>query len=199
MLCISISGGEIQKKTNGSAFLKARIPFVVLNQREGWALKKMADMNKALVAKLILEVVSNEDKIWVAVFKKKYVRNRNFMKISMPKNASWASQSIFSCREVIKKGMCHRIGNGFNTCIWEDLWIPNELGFIPEARSGAIDNVHLIVDLIDQDTRQWDRGKLSILFEPATVNRILNIHLPHQLLSDQVFWCLTSSVEFFVK
>ena len=95
--------------------------------------------------------------------------------------------------------MCHRIGNGFNTWIWEDPWIPNEPGFIPQARSGAIDNVHLVADLIDQDTRQWDRGKLSILFEPATVNRILNIHLPRQLLGDQVFWCLTSSGEFSVK
>ena len=159
----------------------------------------MADMNKALVAKLTWEVVLNEDKIWVTVLKKKYVRNRNFMKNPIPKNASWASQSIFACREVIKKGMCHRIGNGFNTWIWEDPWIPNEPGFIPQARSGAIDNVHLVTDLIDQDTRQWDRGKLSILFEPATVNRILNIHLPRQLLGDQVFWCLTSSGEFSVK
>ena len=139
----------------------------------------MADMNKALVAKLTWEVVSNEDKIWVTVLTKKYVRNRNIMKIYMPKNASWASQSIFTCREVIKKGMCHRIGNDYNTWIWEDPWISNEPGFIPQAKSGAIDNVHLVVDLIDQDTRQWDRGKLSILFEPTTVNRILNIHLPY--------------------
>ena len=95
--------------------------------------------------------------------------------------------------------MCHRIGNGFNTWIWEDPWIPNEPGFIPQARSGAIDNVHLVANLIDQDTRQWDRGKLSILFELATVNRILNIHLPHHLLRDQVFWYLTSSREFSVK
>ena len=48
----------------------------------------MVDMNKALVAKLTWEVVSNEDKTWVTVLKKKYVRNRNFIKISMPKNAS---------------------------------------------------------------------------------------------------------------
>ena len=179
MLCIVISSGEIRKKTNGGAFLKGGIPFVVLKSEGGLGIKKMVDMNKALVAKLTWEVVSNEDKTWVTMLKKKYVRNRNFIKISMPKNASWASQSIFAYRVVIKKGMCHRIGNRFNTWIWEDPWIPNEPGFISQARSGAIDNVHLVANLIDQDTRKWDRGKLSILFEPTTVNRILNIHLPH--------------------
>ena len=91
MLCIVISSGEIRKKTNGGAFLKGGIPFVVLKPEGGLGIKKMVDMNKALVAKLTWEVVSNEDKTWVTMLKKKYVRNRNFIKISMPKNASWAS------------------------------------------------------------------------------------------------------------
>ena len=55
------------------------------------ALKKIADMNKALVAKMTWDVVNNSDKIWVMAFKKKYVRNRNFMKMSISKGVSWAS------------------------------------------------------------------------------------------------------------
>ena len=72
-------------------------------------------MNKALVAKMMWEVASNVDKMWVKVFKKKNVRSKKFMRMSMPKVASWSSQSIFGGREVIKKGLCHRIGNGLNT------------------------------------------------------------------------------------
>ena len=34
MLYFEISSGEIRKKTNGVAFLKAGIPFVFLNQRK---------------------------------------------------------------------------------------------------------------------------------------------------------------------
>ena len=44
-------------------------------------------MNKALVAKMTWEVASNVDKMSVRVFKKKYVRSKNFMKLSMPKAA----------------------------------------------------------------------------------------------------------------
>lgn len=71
--------------------------------------------------------------------------------------------------------------------------------FLSQVRSGVIDIAHLVANVIDQDTRQWDIGKLSNLFEPATVNMILNIHLSDQLLHDQVFWCLSSSREFSLK
>ena len=107
--------------------------------------------------------------------------------------------SIFECRKVISKGLCHRNGNGLNTWIFEDPWVLNEPGFITQTRSDISIDVHLVVDLINQDTRQWDRGKLSILFEPPTVSKILNIHLSHQTMNDQVFWCLTPSSEFLVK
>ena len=45
---------------------------------EGLGIKKTANMNKALVAKMTWDVVNNSDKMWVMAFKKKYVRNRNF-------------------------------------------------------------------------------------------------------------------------
>ena len=49
------------------------------------------------------EVVSNVDKMWVRMFKKKYVRSKKFTRMSVPKAASWSCQSIFGGREVIKK------------------------------------------------------------------------------------------------
>ena len=92
----------------------------------GLGIKKTEDMNKALVAKMTLEVASNVGRMWVKVFNKKYVRSKKFMRMSVPKAASWSCQSIIGGRKVIKKGLCHRIGNGLNTWIWEDPWIPNE-------------------------------------------------------------------------
>lgn len=153
----------------------------------GLGIKKMADMNKALVEKMTRDVVKGVNKMWVNIFRKKYVRNRNFMKMPTSRGGSWASQSIFQCREVIKKGMCHRISNGLNTQILEDPWVPNEPEFIPKVRSGISMDVHLVADLIDRDTRQWDRGKLSNLFEPSSVTNILNIHLPIHIQQDQIY------------
>ena len=100
---------------------------------------------------------------------------------------------------MIKKGLCHSIGNGLNTWIWEDPRIPNEPNLIPQVRIGATCEAHLVVNLIGQDSRKWDRGLLSDLFEPTTVNKILSIHLSQQSINDQVFWCLNPSGEYSVK
>ena len=54
----------------------------------GLSIKKTADMNKALVAKMTWNVVNNSDKMWVMAFKKRYVRNRKFMKMSISKGVS---------------------------------------------------------------------------------------------------------------
>ena len=56
----------------------------------GLSIKKIEDMNRALVAKMSREIVSNVDKVWVKVFQKKYVKNRNFMKVPILKSASWS-------------------------------------------------------------------------------------------------------------
>ncbi|KAK7832800.1 putative ribonuclease h protein [Quercus suber] len=165
----------------------------------GLGIRKTEDMNKALVAKMAWEIVSNVDKRWVQIFKKKYVKHRNFMNMPSPKGASWAAQSIFECRVVVKKGMCHKIGNGLNTWIWEDPWIPDETNLIPRRRNGATLEAQLVAEMIDQDTRQWDRGKLHELFEPNTVTKIMAIHINQLSQQDQPFWCLNPASEFTVK
>ena len=70
---------------------KTGIQYAHLKMSEVLALKKTIDMNKALVAKMTWDVVNNSDKMWVMAFKKKYVRNRNFMKMSISKGVFWAS------------------------------------------------------------------------------------------------------------
>ena len=83
----------------------------------GIGIIKTKDLNKALVAKLSWEVASNFGKKWVQLFWKKYVKYRNFMKMQCPKSASWATMSIFKCKDVLSNGLCHKIGNGWGTCI----------------------------------------------------------------------------------
>ncbi|KAL0014567.1 hypothetical protein SO802_001636 [Lithocarpus litseifolius] len=121
-------------------------------------IKKTEDMDRALVAKLTWEVASDAEKPWVKMFQKKYVRGKNFMKMPMPKSIYWSSQSIFGYRDVVKKGLCHKIGSGWNTWIFDDHWVPEELDFTPKVKSEVILSEHLLANLIDQDSRQWDRA-----------------------------------------
>ena len=57
----------------------------------GLGIKKTEDMNQDLVAKLTWEEASNVEKLWVKMFQKRYVRDKNLMKMPMPKSISWSS------------------------------------------------------------------------------------------------------------
>ena len=96
-------------------------------------------------------------------------------------------------------GLCHKIWNGWSTWILDDPWVLEKPDFTPKVKSGVVLSEHLVANLIDQDTRQWDRGKLAKLFVLELVNRILGIYLSYQVSQDQVFWSLSSSGEFSVK
>ena len=41
-----------------------------------------------------------------------------------------------------------------------DPWVLEEPNFTPKVKSGVVLSEHLVANLIDQDTCQWDRGKL---------------------------------------
>ena len=83
----------------------------------GLGIKKIEDMNKALVAKRclgkLLKMLINCG--WQFSKRNMWKKKKNFMKILMPKSASWSCQSIFGYRDVLKNGLCHRISNGLNT------------------------------------------------------------------------------------
>ena len=135
------------------------------------------DFNQALLAKLAWEVQKNEDKHWVKIFKRKYLRGGSFSNTRPPKQASWICKSLFSCNKLIKKGMCYKVGDGRSINIWDDPWVPKEPDFRTKLKTGVAPNNLLVVELIHHDSRQWDREKIFYLFETQSAIRILNIHI----------------------
>ncbi|KAK9995734.1 hypothetical protein SO802_020420 [Lithocarpus litseifolius] len=103
--------GIVEKKHG--LFLRSWDSICLPKWAGGIGIRKTEDLNKALVAKLSWEMASNSGKKWVQLFRKKYVKHRNFMKMQCPKYASWAAMSIFKCRDVLSNGLCHKIGNGW--------------------------------------------------------------------------------------
>ena len=54
-------------------------------------------------------------------------------------------------------------------------------------------------ELIDVETRQWDRAKLAYQFEPHTCADILNLPLPNILSNDVLVWKENIANSFLVK
>ena len=56
-----------------------------------------------------------------------------------------------------------------------------------------------VKELVDQQTKQWDRGKVTTLFEEVTHQEILAIPLTQVEEEDKVVWKVNKSHDFSVK
>ncbi|XP_030924951.1 uncharacterized protein LOC115951982 [Quercus lobata] len=83
--------------------------------------------------------------------------------MQFPKSASWAAISIFKCRDVLRNGLCHKIGNEWGTCMWEDPWFPKIPRFIPTSSNDTSSSDVYVACLVDHDSRQWDHVKSAYM------------------------------------
>ena len=56
-----------------------------------------------------------------------------------------------------------------------------------------------VCELIDEDTRQWGRGKLDAMFNQRSREEILSIPLDHLQSQDTLVWIENSAQKFSVK
>jgi hypothetical protein len=159
----------------------------------GLGLRRTLDTNYALISKLGWSLAVDEDKAWVSLLKSKYLKGVPFMQIIPSQNCSWLWKGILKSRSLLRKGLCTKIGNGQHTAIWESPWIPSLDNFIPPAPTNIHPSIHRVADLIIPDTFQWDRGKISTLFDPITASKILNIHLSPTSQLDKLCWVPNSN------
>uniref|UniRef100_A0A2N9HP69 Uncharacterized protein n=1 Tax=Fagus sylvatica TaxID=28930 RepID=A0A2N9HP69_FAGSY len=71
--------------------------------------------------------------------------------------------------------------------------------FIPSPSSTAHPIIHRVAELINPDTFQWDRGKISTFFDCITASKILNIHLSPTSQLDKLCWVPNSNGILSVK
>ena len=72
-----------------------------------------------------------------------------------------------AARDVIRKGSTWRVGDGQNIGVLSHKWLQNKLVFLNDH-----DDQMRVNDLINHDTRQWDRGKLVATFIQSTCEKI---------------------------
>lgn len=85
------------------------------------------------------------------------------MEAELGTNLSYGWRSLFMAREIIQKGTRWRVGDGRHIEVAAHKWLANAPIFLDSPP-----NPLFFRDLVDEDTRQWDRGKIQALFAPST-------------------------------
>ena len=97
-------------------------------------------------------------------------------------------------REMIRKGTRWRVEDGRHIQVAAHKWLNHDPIFL-----GSPPNSLFVSELIDEDARQWDRGKIQALFAPSTQKEILAIPLNNLHSSDELVWKENSTQNFTVK
>jgi ribonuclease HI len=113
------------------------------------------------------------------------------------RNASHTWRAILYGREALELGLIKRIGDGANTRIWEDPWIPTNPGRKPLVRKTNSD-VTVVQQLLDQQTGEWNEELLTTQFESVDAQAIMKIQTG-RLEEDIWAWHLERHGNFTVR
>ncbi|XP_040999620.1 uncharacterized mitochondrial protein AtMg00310-like [Juglans microcarpa x Juglans regia] len=165
----------------------------------GMGFREFESFNLALLAKQGWRVIQYLDSLASQVLKTKYFSSFNFCQAKMGARPSFIWRSLLAAKNLIIKGSIWRIGDGKETKIWKDRWLPKRSSFMIHCQGQTIDEEAKVADLINENTKQWDREKIFSMLGPLNATIIQRIPVSSTGAKDKLMWLGTKDGGFTVK
>ena len=157
-------------------------------------------MNQALLAKLAWMIALKRDSLCMRILRAKYKVKNDWLRKNPPKRASSVWKAIEGAKKLIAKGACYLIGDGTFVNAWIDPWIPWVQGFKPKPKDESIiQNPLMVSQLIDASCCSWKINLLQELFDPTSVQAIIQIQISLTPRPDKLIWVLDQKGDFSVN
>ncbi|KAJ0548751.1 putative RNA-directed DNA polymerase [Helianthus annuus] len=88
----------------------------------GLGIRRVQDMNIALMASHIWSLVNNRQSLWVKWIHSYRIRDRSVWDIPLKNDASWTWRKLLQLRPIIRNYIWVKVGDGTGTMIWFDKW-----------------------------------------------------------------------------
>ena len=167
--------------------------------RGGLGFRDLRCFNLALLAKQGWRLQTNSTSLFSRVYKAKYFPHCNFDEATIGRNPSYAWRSLMAAQGVIRRGMRWQVGTGNQIRVWRDKWIPRPSTYKVITPKLPSLNGALVCELINRETKEWDRDKIEQWFLPEDRDEILGIPLSTTRNRDRIIWAENRSGKFSVK
>ncbi|XP_027096192.1 uncharacterized protein [Coffea arabica] len=152
----------------------------------GLGFKDLMAFNAALLGKQVWRLITVPNLLVSQVMKAKYFPSTSTFRCKVPNNAFWLWRSLMGARELVNLGTRRKIGNGMNTNIWEDSWIPGNLNGRVTTTRDMDNGLHKVHELICHKT--WNTNLVFKIFNPQDAERILATPISLAGKEDRHFW-----------
>ena len=153
--------------------------------------------NQAMLGKQAWRLVENPTSLVAKVLGARYYPYSNFIDADLGNYPSLTWRSILWGRELVKAGSLIRVGNGQNTKIFVDKWLPRPKHFKPW---GPIAHCpfNYVAELI-KPNGEWDYARLCNYFVKEDIDCILSIPLGRTRAADQLRWFFENNGKYSVR
>ncbi|CAA7039110.1 unnamed protein product [Microthlaspi erraticum] len=138
----------------------------------GMGFRDIGLFNQALLAKQAWRVLHFPECLLARLFKSRYFPKGEFLNSGLENKPSFGWRSVSFGKDLLLEGLEKRVGNGASTKVWCELWIENGRR-APLMKNPSVNIDLLVKELIDEDSRRWDKAILADLFYPEDVTSIL--------------------------
>lgn len=154
------------------------------------------DYNLALLSKLAWKMGSGEEALWSRMLRSKYLKGHTFFEHKIPRGASKVWRSIIEARQLILKGACFKIGNGFGV----QPWVPGAPQGIPRLKQGINKDLwRRVAHQRLEGSLEWNGPLINSIVIEKDAKAILNITKPPFGWEDKLIWKGYNNGKFTVK
>ena len=105
--------------------------------------------NKALLAKQCWRLWRLPDNLVSRILREKYYANSSILETKLGNKPSYAWRSILGACDILKEGRFCKIGDGEDTRIWSDKWVPIPTTFAIHSAPRELNGDAKFRELID--------------------------------------------------
>ncbi|XP_022014977.1 uncharacterized protein LOC110914496 [Helianthus annuus] len=88
----------------------------------GLGIRRIGDMNKALMSNHIWSIISKRESLWVEWVYSYRLKGKSFWVCKTPSNCCWSWRKLAQLRPLIRNHIWSEVGNGIKTSAWFDYW-----------------------------------------------------------------------------
>lgn len=164
----------------------------------GLGFKDVTSFNDALLAKIGWRIIKNPNCLLARCLLGKYCHSEMLMNCQASSASSHGWRSVLVGRDLLKQQLGWMVGSGESISVWNDPWLSNSEQMRPYGPAPEALQLLKVSDLIQQDTYEWDTGKIDQLI-PFHKEKILKVKPNILRGDDSLVWLKNSTGEYSTR